>query len=476
MKGIYLNTKCDYIIDSEMIKCAGLRSQELPLGENFVRHFSHANEDCYAFLDDHVVLFHGWAFTDKLIDVNEFYTLYKSNELEAINSGNFIAIISHGNNIDIINDPFGLSTHYYRCTENSIEIAPTTSAFSNKILDEQLARFESQQGHLVGNYTRFKGIKRLPPGSVTNHAGKVKMYTSLITKSPQPIKYVRQEMSNLIESFSYKLRVAPLTGGFDSRLIASTSTFSYGYTYGKPKNMDVLVGKQITSTTAHYFQFELDAENKVDIEADKYIFDANVSNAFTIYRQISNALAEQSKEVATFTVYDGYLGDGLQRGSYLKLGGILGGLFLLFPILYRLPLSAEYILKRRYRHLDEINTKFLISEFEKVTSQLNLTPYQNIIYFESLYGRGGRYIINGGNIAAGQFFTVVSPFAHKNVFSTLLQQDFQDVVSYKNMSNLWSGAASVFTNLATESGIKPSTPYLLAPFLRVFNSIKQKLS
>jgi len=476
MKGVYLNTKCDSIIDSGMIECASLRFQEFSIGESSVRYFSHQNKDCCAFLDAHVVLFHGWAFTDKLIDANEFYTLYKNNELCTINAGNFIAIISHGNNIDIINDPFGLSTHYYRFTENSIEIAPTTSAFDNKILDEQLARFENQQGHLVGNYTRFKDIKRLPPGSVVNHTGKVKVYTSLIAESPQPISHVRKEMGHLIESYPYKLRVAPLTGGFDSRLIASTSTFSYGYTYGAPTNIDALIGKQITSTTACYFQFELDAENKVDIEADKYIFDANVSNAFTIYRQISNALAEQSKEVSTCTVYDGYLGDGLQRASYLKLGGVLGGLFLLFPILYRLPLSAKYILKRRYRHLDAINTEFLINEFEKVTSQLNLTPYQNIIYFESLYGRGGRYIINGGNIAAGQFFTVVSPFAHKNVFNALLKQDFKDVVSYKNMSNLWSGASSAFTNLATESGIKPNTPYLLAPFLRVFNSIKQKIS
>ena len=427
--------------------------------------------------NDHCELaFWGWATIDgATVKPESFLSLFEERKLSKLQAGTFIAVVhvKSNNSIQIINDPFGISSHYYRFKEGTLELSPTTSAFSNKIIDESLVSFERQQGHLIGNFTRYKDIFRVPPGSVLSCDGSLSYYSGLGHCSAHSCGDVREVFSQSIQAWTYSERVIPLSSGFDSRLIASCGEFKYGYTYGERDSDDCRIGQKISFTCDDYFQFLAPDNDKSEVEFNQYMFDGDVANQVGIYSH-ARGLLDKKASSDNFTIFDGHLGDALQRGSYLKLGGVFGVIFLLIPALYKLPLSVEFILKRRYKKLDKSSLSLLLNTFRELTKDLNLNDYQKVIYFEALHGRGGRLIVNGGNIQAGQFFTVVSPFAHTEVFNILINQDFTDVVRYRSLKLLWAGASQNFTDVPTESGIKPTSNPALFSFLRVFNAVRQK--
>lgn len=477
MKGVYINTKVD---DSPLItlgKEYSLKLTSLSLGNNCITICSDDNIDAVTSHDNYFFVLSGWAYDGKLVNAEELSYLYLNDELGKIRAGNFVFLVFEkpNQNLKVVTDPFGLSTHYYRINSGKLELAPTTSAFSDKSLDKVWFSFEQQHGHLVGNHTRYENIKRLPPASEMDNVGNIARYWSVSKVAPDELKNVRKEFRNLISSWPVEERVIPLSGGFDSRLIASCGQFRFGYTYGEKNSDDRKIGKKITNSCVEYLQFSQPCNDEVANSINNYLFDGKILNLIGTYQKTFLTLRQKQSEKSKLTVFDGHLGDGLQRGSYLKLGGVVGVIFLLFPWLYNLPLSSRFLLKRRYKGLDDYNFNLLVTEFNNETNGLDFDNLQKVVYFEAMFGRGGRFIVNGGNIAASQFFTVVSPFANTEVFQTLLSQDFRRVVSYKNMKVLWEGADNVFLETPTETGIKPSGSHILAPFLRVVNAIRQNM-
>ncbi len=478
MKGVYIGTSAAKSPLLEPESGTGLVASTFQLGKHQVTTCHHSEVEPQRFGDNNLVVFCGWAYNGSLLDATSFYELYKTDQLCQIQSGNFIALIyaEREQSLAVVNDPFGLSTHFYRFDNGKLELAPTTSAFLDKKHDPVWYGFEQQHGHLVGEYTRYQGILRLPPASQIERDGNIHRYWTINSGPSQPLTEVRLEFAKQVEAWPLQARTIPLSSGFDSRLIASTAKFQFGYTYGVPNGVERDIAANIAENCQDYFQFVEPEKDHIGKNINQYLFDGAMLNLVATYRQAKALLQQKQTFAGDLAIFDGHLGDGLQRGSYLKLGGLLGAIFLLFPLLYKLPISARFLLKRRYHKLSDSNFKLLLDEFAKYTSGMALDDYQKIVYFEALYGRGGRYIVNGGNTSAGQYFTVVAPFANTKVFNILIHQDFSDVVAYRNLAALWHGAADIFLHTPTESGIRPVSPPLIAPFLRVFNALKQKLS
>lgn len=476
MKGMYVNIKFDKdCFDDESLE-TGLNERAIQLGEHSILVRYH---DEFSIFEDgnSTAIMYGWAFAQgQVLQVEDLIALYAKQTLDTVEAGNFVVLVVSDSSESplIITDPFGLSSHYVRLLDN-LQIAPTVSAFEDKKYEVQWQSFQKEQGHLVGNKTIYQGITRLSPGSIT--IGNVsKPYIDVAESDKVPLDDVFYSMRNLVLAWDKKRRVCPVSSGFDSRFISSLTNYSYGYTYGREDSTERRIARKVSVNCEQYFELEFTHDTKEAFrDAETYMFEGTVvSGLLETYQRAKQKIAEVGG-TDKYVLFDGYLGDGLQRATYLKLGGLVGSLFLLFPQLYRLNLSTTYLLKRRYRNLSEDNFKLLLEEFARVTDDKPLTSYQKVTYFESLYGRGGRYIINGGNIACSQFFIVCSPFTHKSVFATLLHQDLRRTVEYKNLRLLWKSTAEVFRSEPTESGIAPDSPAILAPYKRVIHALLERL-
>ncbi|MCJ8269640.1 MAG: hypothetical protein MJK04_09580, partial [Psychrosphaera sp.] len=146
----------------------------------------------------------------------------------------------------------------------------------------------------------------------------------------------------------------------------------------------------------------------------------------------------------------------------------IGSLLKLFPWFYRIGFSAKFIFKNRYKALSEAGFELLMADFEKRTQDLQASIYQKVIYYVLLYGRGGRYAINGGIITAGQFYCTVPVFLVRPVFEMFLSQNFDDTLQYKLISKIWRNTPLRFSKAASEAGVGPMTPYWITPFKNIF--------
>ncbi|MFT4924864.1 MAG: hypothetical protein ACI8WB_000948 [Phenylobacterium sp.] len=397
-----------------------------------------------------------------------------------ISLGVFVLVIITAEQVKVICDAFGVSTHYVRVDANTnthnqglIEVAPSVKAFSQlPAINPLLAQTIEAQGHLFGNFTAYDGITRLDPGaSVAIKDAKVSHHKYFAANFNSPDKErlddIPQVIEKLVDCWPEQLRTLPISGGLDSRLTLSGQRYQYGYTYGPENSGDRPIARLFADCFNHYEEFEFTTPPLMAQEkpmSDDFYFGVStwLPRLMTIYHYSFERCN------GSYVLFDGYLGDVLQRGNYIKFGGAKGSILKMFPWLYKLAFSARFILRNRYKAICDEAFELLMTDFHQRTDELAADTYQKVIYYEFIYGRGGRFAINGSNTTAGQMYAPVPFFLATPIFDMLISQNFADTVQYKQVGKIWRKVPKRFREVVADSGISPMTPYWLAPFKNMF--------
>lgn len=398
---------------------------------------------------------------------------FGSRTLNDLDAGVFVLYWFDGHTTRIITDPLGLSNHYKDDLSEKIRIAPSTMALVKKEYHKKSDLMEgvlSKKNHLFGNFTLYEGISRLDPGSILSAKDSDK-YFELAESNVLPVEELGSYMGTLIDCWPEKERIVPISGGLDSRFILANSKFQYGFTYGPETSPERVVALNFSDVFKRYFAYDY-AEAKESDLAKGCLTEMSYGVLKPVDGLLANYRFVRQKFSNAKVFFDGYLGDALQRGTYVNHKGLSGEFLKVFPFLYFFfKRDGEKILMRRYKQLNEQESKALKADFHQKTQHLNLDGYQKVTYYELFYGRGGRYIAFGGNTLAAQFFTVVSPFAFTKVVNTFLHQNFAKTLTYKTIKLLWRNVSKKYTSVPVESGYKPKSSILLIPFIQIIHRL-----
>ncbi|WP_199611278.1 asparagine synthetase B family protein [Flocculibacter collagenilyticus] len=419
----------------------------------------------------------GWfIFNGKRNDLRGFiqeYQISPDNAVNKISAGSFVILIKDRDIIKLFTDPLGISAHYKHDSLDKLVIAPSIQAFNDIEKNIFFDGIQKKHGCLFGNFTAFKNVERLEPGAIIMKDSIRKYYSVNTHKYSKHscISNLSAEINELAKHWNTDVRALAISGGLDSRLILASSNYSFGYTYGPEHSGDRPVARHFKADFTHYIEFDYDYPRKVQHEDDicEEIF---FGSSKAVYRLLTTYKFAKENSNGAFAFFDGYAGDTLQRGEFIKFQGWLGELFRIFPILYSLPLSAKYILFKRYSKLNKKEKEVLYSDFQNKTKGLSLTDYQKVTYYEFVYGRGARLAVNGGNIIGGQFFTVIPVFTKLSIFEPLLLQSHAKGIQFKLINKIWKNIPSKYKSVKTETGFKPSTPPFFIPFIHFFTRVK----
>ena len=388
--------------------------------------------------NEHTFVVAGWfIYQGQRNNIDQLAKDIIANGIKVINDvdiGSFVIYWHNGADASIIVDPIGLSSHYIDLHAKQLIIAPSVKVLFNEASHTKNAIFASilaKKDHLFGDFTLYDGIERLTPACVYSITEKVN-YASLDKSLIVPLEELGGQITTLSEYWPEQERILPISSGLDSRFILANSKFSNGFTYGPDNSPEINISKQFSNEFTDYYAYDY-------CMPPLYKDDQQVNDemSFGVLKPIERLLTnyvhvkERFKDANAF--FDGYCGDVFQRGTFLNFKGKLGEIFKILPWYYRLlKWDAETILRKRNQVLSEEEFALFYQDYKERTDHLALDDYQKITYYEFLFGRGGRYAIYGSNILAAQVFTIVSPFSHRVILTSLLHQEFFDGVMYKN--------------------------------------------
>jgi len=355
-------------------------------------------------------------------------TLEERKALAAeIPAGAFVILILRGASGWLVTDPFGLHPHYSAGETPFARLAPSVYFFGDDEsgafpADESLTAALEVQNHLFGNYTTYAGIRRLDPGTITSATKVVRYFDYQRRESPAAADIAQAanasshrgagsvlgraplaRLGEVMGLFAERRRILPLSGGLDSRLLLASARFDYGYTFGPAESGDRPVARRYANHFEDYDEFsllELDYPARLRA-AGRQVFSGTCARPFVELLAVYRRLAERWGGGCLF--FDGYGGDVLQRALYLTSGGLRGSAAKMFPHLTRARFDPLVLLNRRYPGLDHDARKLLVKTYHQMSEDWDLDPLRSVTLFELLYGRGSRYVINGGTILSQEF-------------------------------------------------------------------------
>lgn len=479
MRGLYLNTQSDNLIHCRQFFSQNSQKLQATLGDNTLEilysPFEWTEGPPMAEVNGQQFFCAGWfIYKDKKNDLTmlaQDYLNLGPKILADIELGIFVILRFDGQQIELINDKIGLSTHYMRSTKGKLEVAPALKAFNqlgepNQVMVDAL----NQQTHLFGNFTIYSDISRLELASCITLENQSKPYWLPDFKHADKdnLHLIPERIAKLGKYWPESKRSLAISGGLDSRLALVGLRFEFGYTYGPENSGDRPVARLFADCFNRYDEYDYTAppllpEEKMVCDEMFYGVSTYAGRLLTAYKY-SYDLANGADGF-----FDGYCGDVYQRGNYLKFRQVLGNLFRLFPVFYRLGLSAEYLLRRRYFALGKAQLEILLADFHKRTKDFaDANEYQKLIYYEQLYGRGGRYAINGGLITAGQMFTSIPFFFQKEILDAMFALDFGKAVEYRLLKPMWRDVPGKFSDVISDAGVGPKNPYWTIPMRNIF--------
>lgn len=470
MRGIYINACADELETTSTL--SHVYSRRIEFAEHDITViYNHEEWPSEPLIQDQntTLVVSGWfIFNGKKNDLKGLFEALKESKesaLQKIEAGSFVAVMLNDSNIELFNDPFGLSTHYIDKNASTLRIAPAvkvlinSSAKINPILAEVLAL----KGHLFGNFTLYDGVERLSPATYLQ-SGKVTQYVDLSQKTTLTHENIAERFKWLQSLWQKNEKLLPLSSGMDSRFILATGEFAHGFTYGPDNSPEREITAQYSDCFEDYLGYDFGSVNALVSEHA-----LTQEMAFGVLKPIPNLLnnyAYVKKHFHhAFAFFDGYLGDVLQRATYINYKGLVGEILKLFPWVYTFKSFTEQeLILGRYKGFSSPAQTLLLSDFADKTAHLSLDAYQKVTYYEFLYGRGGRYTVFGSNVLAAQLFTVVSPFASRSVFSTFINQNFAKAVRYGYLQEIWGSLPEKFKLRKVESGYTPMTiPAVIPP-------------
>jgi hypothetical protein len=476
MRGLYLN--CDGTNIPASIELAKKYSkifvfpEALGKGQVIYNADEWPSEPIFTY-NTHTFIVAGWfIYRGKRNNIEQLAKDVISEGIKAINNvdiGSFVIYWHHDSQTSIIVDPIGLSSHYIDLHAKQLTIAPSVKVLFDEgkhTVNPIMVSILNKKDHLFGDYTIYNEIERLTPATVYANADKLS-YGSLDKDLIEPIEDLGKHITSLGEFWSEQEKILPISSGLDSRFILANCQFANGFTYGPDNSPEINISKQFSAEFSDYYHYDycMPPLYKDDQQV-------NAEMSFGVLKPIDRLLTnyihvkERFKHANAF--FDGYCGDVFQRGTFLNFKGKLGEIFKIFPWYYRLlNWDAETMLRKRHQVLSDEEFLLFYNDYKKRTAHLALTDSQKVTYYEYLFNRGGRYAIYGSNILAAQVFTIVSPFSHRVILTSLLHQDFFDGVTYKTMKKLWRNMPTRYRNKKVESGYKPESSILLIPFIQI---------
>jgi hypothetical protein len=309
----------------------------------------------------------------------------------------------------------------------------------------------------------------LDPRSELRNNGELSHYGEINFNSGQKdqLGKVPEYIDKLVRHWPEESRCLPISGGLDSRLVVTGNRFEYGYTYGPEDSGDRPIARQFADHFNRYNEYEFHVCGT--LEEEKPLLDSFFYGVSDWMPQLLSSYHYSfSSANGAYAMFDGFQGDVLQRANHLKFGGALGSVLKLFPWLYKLGFSARFLMNNRNKAMSDESFEFMMADYEKRTAHLQADTYQKIVYYEFIYGRGARYVVNGGNITAGQMYTTIPVFLLQPIFDMMVSQNFADTVHYKQISKIWSEVPMRYRELDSDAGVGPMTPYWLTPFKNIF--------
>ncbi len=405
--------------------------------------------------------------------------------LQHIEAGIFMGLYEDARGAVVFNDWFGLSAHFFRLENDRLLLSPFARSVSQQgELDAINAGYLETAAHLWGQKTIFAGVRRLLPSSllrVHNVAGAfqaaTEQYSDFTKVDSLPINELPSYMESTTSQFPTEHKFISLSAGFDSRMLGLTTQPSLAYTWGPERSKDVLNGGLIAKelgiswSTFGFDEHEIEA---LDKQLDQYLTEGQIKDHNPQFLRNYRFIAEQLKQTAAsqFIVVDGYLGDGLQRGTYCYGGSLRAEIKKLLPSFF-VGDSAERILSDSYRKLApealrELRKDLLSFDFRGLNVANNC---QQVTAFESMNVRNFAYVYSGGIATNSVWNVVIAPFAFPRVYKSLVEQPAKDVLTYKVFKEFWSNIHSPLKKLRSEGQYSVATPALMIPLLNFFGRL-----
>jgi hypothetical protein len=376
--------------------------------------------------------------------------------LAEVDAGAFVILLAAGDDAFIITDPFGLHPHYF-ADDPFARIAPSPHFLKEgRAIVPEHATILRAKNHLFGNLTIYEGIERLEPGVAIARAPSTRDSRYFRYESARSdVRELAPTMRRALAFLAGRRTIVPLSGGLDSRLLAHSGDFDYGYTFGPAATGDRPIARRFASRFREYAEFSL-----LDLtypsahrEAGAIIFDGVCEKPFLEILSVYRSLHERWGGGCFFL--DGYLGDVLQRGTYLTYGGVLGSMAKLLPWITLRNLDGIELLRRRHAAIPPGAFRIVADLYERTVGEMDLDEAHRVLLFEILYGRGARYSINGGTVLSGQYWTPVQAFFLPQVFRLLFGQRMEDALFYRTVRAAWSAVPREVTDVPTYSGFRP---------------------
>ncbi|MBD3161334.1 MAG: hypothetical protein GF346_03950 [Candidatus Eisenbacteria bacterium] len=405
----------------------------------------------------------GWLlFEGRIGDLRGIARAYRSAEsraervavLRGITAGAFLLLLLDGERVVFVTDPFGLHPHYRNRRSAVARIAPSAALVREEEPEvAALAIALDRQDHLFGNRTVYESIHRLEPGAIIEGETTHPWFDyGPREDAPDPLEAFRDSLKR----FAGRGRILPITGGLDSRLMLACGDFEYGYTFGPPDTGDRPIARRFRDRFTEYDGFSLlDLQHPRDSDLIRErIFGGICARPFLELIPVFRRVAERWGSGCWF--FDGFGGDVLQRGLYLTSGGVDGGLAKLLPFLTTARFDPIRLLRKRYPGLGGESADLLVDTYREKSAAWSLDEPRKLVLFELLHGRGARYVINGGTILSGQFFSTAQPFLIPSVFHSFWREDPFDALSYRLLPELWRRVDPALGEVPTYSGFRPT--------------------
>jgi hypothetical protein len=394
--------------------------------------------------------------------------------LKDIQGGAYVLWLSHQGREFLITDPFGLHPHYGPRGEPLARVAPSPYFLADGLIpDPQLAGALEGQNHLFGDLTAFREIVRLHPGCVLSRKSAEPYFD--YRPLPSDPRDIFPAVRRVLAPFRDLPTVLPLSGGLDSRLLLAATEPAYGYTFGPADTGDRPVARRFSGRFRDYDEFSmLDLEYPLPLrEAGGRIFAGTCARPFLELLPVYRRLRQRWPDASFFL--DGYLGDVLQRHTYLTSGDLFGSVAKLLPFLTLNRFDPHRILRRRYAALSPEMFRRVVDAYEGTVGSLDLPATHRVLLFEIVHGRGARAALNGGTLLSGQYFTPVQPFFFPEVFRRLFAIGAREGLSYGAVRRLWSALPDAYSREKTYSGFRPTAnPHLSRVTMLVTKALGKK--